>query len=543
MEESKKEEHEKGAKIRALKSFRDRSKIKVEGKERMRKQNAQLEYPAGTISRLKRAGKAVFVDRVSRGGVRVPFLNENGSVPETGMVYNTFDIDSFEIDHATGRCMVKADIRFAQECSEITLYADLLDESREKLLKSFEPQTVEHSEGMVYSVEGSFQEAAQGDTISVIVYADWKDGSGAESYASLYDEGNEYKVEYTHVHPAKYAPNYKTFGNNLKCAAGVENQEFAEKSRLYAQAEGRGQMDAIVVSLYRLPEDRRDLDYLCQFGKAASGAPILCVPARGIIKMRTMNAKFVKEPKASAVCAITSADTKGALVVASSSSYDNKGKINIHVTDKEIHYDMEEAWGVEFREPGGSRPFLFDYEMVISCYVEIDGVVRPQKYFISSVKEKGGNCLLQIPKVVIKWGCLDGDTLIMVSGGSQCGSRRIAEITVGDMVLGADGTACRVKNVWSGEESGCVRITAENRQSVTASDGHPFLTQEGWKTAGRICAGDKMTDRDGAPLAVQKIERLSEKRAVYNLEFDAPTVIIADGFRTGDYAAQNGQFQ
>jgi len=31
MEESKKEEHEKGAKIRALKSFRDRSFIDLEG--------------------------------------------------------------------------------------------------------------------------------------------------------------------------------------------------------------------------------------------------------------------------------------------------------------------------------------------------------------------------------------------------------------------------------------------------------------------------------------------------------------------------------
>lgn len=134
--------------------------------------------------------------------------------------------------------------------------------------------------------------------------------------------------------------------------------------------------------------------------------------------------------------------------------------------------------------------------------------------------------------------CLEENTQISMADGSL---KKIKYITMGERVYSASGRFCEVINVWRGKESDCYRIICESGQAVMSTFNHPFLTDKGWKRANELKDCDILLDECGNLEHIERIEKTDETLNVVNLQFASPTIIIANGVQSGDFAIQNGR--
>lgn len=95
-------------------------------------------------------------------------------------------------------------------------------------------------------------------------------------------------------------------------------------------------------------------------------------------------------------------------------------------------------------------------------------------------------------------------------------------------------------NIMQGREENCLKISCENGFSVIATPNHRFLTTKGWITASAIDADTMLLDELNDPVRVTHIEKKDETHNVFNLVFDSPTILIANGLKSGDFDIQNG---
>lgn len=68
-----------------------------------------------------------------------------------------------------------------------------------------------------------------------------------------------------------------------------------------------------------------------------------------------------------------------------------------------------------------------------------------------------------------------------------------------------------------------------------------FLTDNGWKRANELKDSDKPLDEDGNSAGISRVDKTDETLDVVNLQFASPTIIIANGVQSGDFAIQNGK--
>ena len=134
--------------------------------------------------------------------------------------------------------------------------------------------------------------------------------------------------------------------------------------------------------------------------------------------------------------------------------------------------------------------------------------------------------------------CLDEKTLILMADGMR---KEIRKITIGDYIFSADGKFCMVENIMQGRDENCLEISCENGFSVIATSEHRFLTTKGWITASAIDAETMLLDERNNPVRVAHIEKKGETHNVINLMFRSPTIFIANGLQSGDFAIQNGR--
>lgn len=119
--------------------------------------------------------------------------------------------------------------------------------------------------------------------------------------------------------------------------------------------------------------------------------------------------------------------------------------------------------------------------------------------------------------------------------------KEIRKITVGDYIFSADGKFCMVANIMQNREENCLEIICENGFSVITTPEHRFLTTQGWTTASAIDTETMLLDELNNPVRVAHIEKKDETHNVFNLLFKSPTILIANGLQSGDFAIQNGR--
>lgn len=134
--------------------------------------------------------------------------------------------------------------------------------------------------------------------------------------------------------------------------------------------------------------------------------------------------------------------------------------------------------------------------------------------------------------------CFDERTQILMADGMR---KEICKITIGDYIFSADGKFCMVANIMQSREENCLKISCENGFSVITTPEHRFLTTQGWITASAIDANTMLLDERNNPVRVARIEKKDETHNVFNLLFKSPTILIANGLQSGDFAIQNGR--
>lgn len=476
--------------------------------------------------------------RMQADNAKGPLFLQEVTKDCVGMTCTDFDITMFGYDKNSGTVELYAGITFPENCEHITLQADLLDAKTDQVICSLEEKTAENCQHWMYEFDG--KPAGMGykpESLAVMLYAEWAGNDGVEGEAALFEDGNRIRVEYDHFYPKKEKEGYVTFGTVTSETA----KRLAQERR---DAENRIETNNIMIALYREPDDTKDLDYLCKFGKEKGKEnPQVCVPGRGLLKVKKSGDEFVcdDEHPIKAVCTITPVGNGNALVVAAAtcneSPYETVGDdIKLDVTASSILYDMTGPWTATFYESGDFTLHDFDYELTISCSIRSGGVIYPCLYYVTSKDRLKDLVLQEVPRVTIKWGCLAAGTKIRMEDGTE---EVIEKIHKGHHVQ-TDGGIAAVRTAWSGTDESCECISVDDGRELILTKSHPVLTANGWKQAGELTCWDVLKTESGGEAAICKIERVAGTHQVYNLDTEGK-VIYANGFAVGDFARQNNQ--
>lgn len=495
---------------------------------------------ANMICRIKENEFKILVERADSDKITSPFLFENGESPKVGNVYSDIRINKFALDHKTFDFVLDADVRMSEKYKDIAICADICDENNPGAQLWTPVETAHDTSGLNYHQEGNLKAAFgahEQDRAAVLVYVDLTDESGTQTHAVKLEYEAGANIIHNVEHPRRQN-GYIKFGNGTNPPLPSASECLSDSGKTF----GAKKDNIVSIALYREPWGTADLDYLCDFGKcdpASGDYPILGIPIKGDFKIQEA-VQIVAEGrlKPSVTCTISEEGCDGVLVVASSGSEYNTA-VGCTVSGNTLHYDLTEySWQKIYKEPGALTPKKYVYTISFDVHYKLHGgdiLSLNRSYSSGGILNQGSDEKLSY--LVLAWGCLEENTEILMADGS---SRKIRNILIGECVRSANGNLCRVKNIWTGKDSDCYIITDERENAVTATSDHPFPTNNGWKRTAEIKAGDILLDVNGNSVRVAEIIKTDKTLNVVNLEFDSPTIIIANGFQTGDYSIQNG---
>jgi hypothetical protein len=150
---------------------------------------------------------------------------------------------------------------------------------------------------------------------------------------------------------------------------------------------------------------------------------------------------------------------------------------------------------------------------------------------------------VDIPLIVIYWGCFSADAKIKAVSGIK----RADEIKIGDQIEVFSGEILTVENIYTGEDEMIFCIVTESGMVTKVSGGHAMKlytsdNPDGKKiAAAKIKPGDVLMTPDGN-VTVKHCDEVPYGNTVYNFTFaerKTPQYIAADGFWSGDFFAQN----
>lgn len=150
---------------------------------------------------------------------------------------------------------------------------------------------------------------------------------------------------------------------------------------------------------------------------------------------------------------------------------------------------------------------------------------------------------VNIPKLIICWGCYAADTLIKTTEGNK----RANEIKRGDKIPVYGEKTLTVSQIYIGDDKWIYNIKTIDNRSIRVSGSHAMKlycesNPDGKKiSAGRIKKGDILMTPNGN-IEVYSVETEAYNDKVYNFEFEeekTPNYIEANGFWSGDFVAQN----
>lgn len=179
----------------------------------------------------------------------------------------------------------------------------------------------------------------------------------------------------------------------------------------------------------------------------------------------------------------------------------------------------------------------FDFYADLCLQVLPDGMDEPVDihiYMGNTVGEDHTHC--KIKKLMLQWGCLGKDTLLLMADGSQ---KKICDIHNDDWVSTGKGKA-KVIGTYHGMEEDIAHIVTESGKKVLTTIGHPILTERGWLRVMDMNAADKVIMADGTVENLAGLYCTPYNDVVYNIELEGDVhQLIADGIVVGDYVMQN----
>lgn len=485
-----------------------------------------------------------FGRRILRGkeASRVEFIQEEG-VFGLGKEYYSFQVKCRYLP-GENTFQVCADIQLPK-CKTIEMYGELVDARTFKPLTEMREVTVNDTNCLSYLVTDELKIGARTiDDVLVIVNAGWVlEGEGTEEWASAVETlaKSPFIKDVVITHPQKQNGNPIVYPKNQHGLQAIKEGEY-DLPDWMKKAERPGMLrsgkDTINIALFRTPDNRNDLDYLCMFGKSDGYHPDFMVPTEGSV---SADSTTVQIKSATARCFLTDRGNKnGYYLVAANSEYGMSQGIETMVSGLKVSWRGLEKWDNAFMYSGNWQEHIFDYLMLLTIqYTPYEGAgIQTAQFAVTSsdqVQFEEG-CYRKVLPISIMWGCLEENTLIIMGDGTE---RKIKEIRIGDLVTTETGVT-RVTNVWKGREDQYLRICLGNKKLNVTGD-HPILTKEGWKPAQEVTNSDEIKTVGGAYEAVTSVEEVKETIRVCNLSFERldDRTLVAEGLIVGNFEAQN----
>lgn len=456
------------------------------------------------------------------GSVTAPFLQEIDRL-RAGMECNLFELEKFSIENNT--ITLDAEISMTTRCRDIKMWAQLYDvQDESKPLATYEMQEAKETDDMHYTISGPLTSNVKEEELEVIVSAHWQDETGAEGAAAIKENAAYDVAEWNVIYPKVEEKQYVLWRNDEPQVKPVPDKEKRQDGK-------------IMLALYREPDQKKDLDYLCEYGKDAHGRPILMVPGQGKLVFTDPDIVIQKD-SASLECYLKKIDQGGVRVVAVGNNEYKMDQAKFAYSAKSISYQMYNSWGAGFVEAGSFRLHEFSYRIKLTYRREGVKTLRTL-WLADEVDHK--RCIQSVPHIMIMWGCVEETTKIRMADGTQ---KEIRNIKIGEEALLADGEAVRVENVWRGSEDNWRLLRTKSGMEIKASDTHPFLTKEGGMAqACRLHAGDVIMVWDDQNSCMREevltnAQKQEGQITVCNLSLGGKRM-IANGFVCGDMELQN----
>lgn len=143
-------------------------------------------------------------------------------------------------------------------------------------------------------------------------------------------------------------------------------------------------------------------------------------------------------------------------------------------------------------------------------------------------------------KVICIQCCFAKGSRVMMAGRSlKC----VEDITIGDEVEAADGTAAQVKNIHSGRERKVTVLETRLGKRIRLTSDHPVFLEDGTMRPASSIVKDTlvlatMQRAMHRPDVITNVYEEKYNDTVFNLSFDKPTKIIVEGFILGDFDFQ-----
>lgn len=455
------------------------------------------------------------------GSVSAPFLQEADRL-RAGMECNLFELEQFTIDN--GRITLDAEISMLTRCRDIRMQAQLYDiRDESKPIAEYELQESWQTDDMHYRINGPVVPDVKAEELEIVVSAQWQDEAGKSGAAAIMENAAYDVAQWNVIYPKAEKKQYVLWQNDQPQIKPVPDKETRQDGK-------------IMLALFREPDQKKDLDYLCMYGKDTHGNPILMVPGQGQLVF-TDSDIVIQKDSASLICYLKKVGQGGAQVVAVGDNEYKTDKVKFGYTAKSISYQMYNSWGTGFVEAGSFQTHEFSYRINLTYMRE---GVKTQRTLRLADEVDHKRCIQSVPHIMIMWGCVEGTTKIRMADGAQ---KEIGRIAIGEEVLLTDGKTVRVENVWRGSEDVWYLLRTKSGMEIKASDTHPFLTKEGVAPACRLQAKDAVMVWDELNSCMKEevlaaVEKQEGQITVCNLSLGGKHM-IANGFVCGDMELQN----
>lgn len=450
--------------------------------------------------------------------------------PVSGTIYDTFDIRSFTLDITTDQVLLNSYVSLMNPAIEITMSADIIQLDTQKVLAVLPSRINQNNSYLELNNDFQLDPSLDANGIATIVYANWTKSDGTREELSMLCDLNlmDRRLQYEHHRPS-ITDKGVVIGTPLDLK--------------YNPGELSGTSDHIVLALYRMPADMKDVNYVCGFGNEY-GKPYIGIPARGTFTMPNDYVPCMSGSYAPSATCIIGPRKGGGKQVANviPEYYSNPFSMQFSANGSQLFYDMACSWDQTYKQPAEWIKSEFDYELKLTFYFQ-KGSEIPVRYnvHISSV-ESDKSAIKTIPPLYIMYGCLAADTLVEMADGS---TRMICEIQIGDQVKGINSQSCVVRNTWRGMEEILICIQTE-KGVLRLSETHPVLTKEGIKKACEVKESDELITGDGEYMLVLQTWSEEYRGEVNNLDLDccgednaSEHLFVAGGVMVGDNVLQN----
>lgn len=213
-------------------------------------------------------------------------------------------------------------------------------------------------------------------------------------------------------------------------------------------------------------------------------------------------------------------------------------EIKWEINGSTLSWKFPDYWHTALRR--SQIEFMENLNFYCKMYIMAENIKRPAEGRRMSAVITNGDSVFDDPavkvieKLEIQWGCFAKDTEIRMADGSM---KQIQDIRPEDRIMTSNGVG-KVLELISGEEEKMVRIGSGRGHRIMVTKDHPVMTEDGWKQAQELTAGDILIMEYGKD-NIEELYICEYHDRVFSLRTEGDGTVIAEGFFMGDFGCQN----